>query len=273
MNKKLNLVSIIMPVYNCEEFIEKAVKSVLNQSYSNIELIAIDDFSTDSSYKILHNIENEKLKVFKNHKNKGMSYTLNKAIDLSQGDFIMRMDADDYIDINKIKKQINYLLENPKVDVVGCNYTRVSFCGTNLHVSNKSLNDTEIKKFISFKKFFLSGPNFDITDGTLFAKARWFRQYKYDEKIFYSQDFELIARSFQNSTFHNLEDSLYFYRQGSGVTANVKAQIISCVVRFKAINNIKGLSLVHIFFCNLSLMIRPLVYIFVYYYYKLAKAK
>ena len=89
---KTNLISVIMSIYNNEFTLQKCVDSILNQTYSNIEFLITDDGSTDNSYEILKDLKNqdERIKLYKNQKNIGLTKSLNKMIKISSGDFIAR---------------------------------------------------------------------------------------------------------------------------------------------------------------------------------------
>ncbi|TOB02668.1 glycosyl transferase, partial [Vibrio parahaemolyticus] len=88
----LPLVSVVLPVYNCESFISDSVNSILKQTYRNIELIIIDDGSTDSTVDILNDFSDERIKIV-SRENKGLIFSLNEGISLAKGSFIARMDA------------------------------------------------------------------------------------------------------------------------------------------------------------------------------------
>ena len=99
--------SVIIPCYNVEKYIENTVKTVLNQTYKDFEIILIDDGSNDSTLAILNNLKetDDKIKVF-TQPNKGVSYTRNRGIDIAKGEYIYFLDADDEIKIimNQIVK-------------------------------------------------------------------------------------------------------------------------------------------------------------------------
>ena len=120
------LVSVVMTSYNRSKLINRAILSVINQSYQNWELIIVDDASTDNTPTILKEWTNKEkgIKVVINKKNLwrqyGLSPNLNKGIDLSKGKYIARLDDDDYwIDKDKIKKQVEFLENNPDYVVCG----------------------------------------------------------------------------------------------------------------------------------------------------------
>jgi glycosyltransferase involved in cell wall biosynthesis len=116
------LISVLIPTYNVEKFIRAAIESVVNQTYSNLEIIVVDDGSTDQTYSILKEIEllEPRLKLYKNKVNSGIVKTLNFGLSVSRGEYIVRMDGDDLCDSTKFEKQLRFLLNNKNVDLVGC---------------------------------------------------------------------------------------------------------------------------------------------------------
>lgn len=119
-------VSVILPVFNAEESLSRTIKSVLNQTYKNIELIIIDDCSTDNSVEIINTFiqHDSRIKLFCNLKNMGVSYSRNKGIDEATGKYIAFIDSDDKWYFNKIEVQMNYII-NKKVNWVFSNYKYV----------------------------------------------------------------------------------------------------------------------------------------------------
>ena len=119
----LGLVSVIMPCYNSEKTISQSINSILSQSYSNFELIVIDDNSKDQTKKILSEFSYvRKLLVLRNNKNLGVAKTRNKGIEIAKGNFIAFCDSDDYWEKDKLLKQVNLL---KKYDVVCSNYNMI----------------------------------------------------------------------------------------------------------------------------------------------------
>lgn len=125
-------VSVIMPVYNVEEFIEEALLSLVNQTMDNFEVIAINDGSTDSSLEILNKFAKEFkfIKVYE-QKNQGLSATRNRGIDLAEGKYIYFMDSDDYIEKNSLESMYN-ISEQRNLDLLlfsGKNFYDRSYTG------------------------------------------------------------------------------------------------------------------------------------------------
>lgn len=119
---KKPLVSVIMAEYNTNiELLVESIKSIVNQTYKNIELILIDDCGNNSAAlkKIVSDFNDKRIKLYKNETNKGLTYSLNRAIDLSNGEYIARMDTDDFSYPNRIEEEMNFFLEHDEYDLIG----------------------------------------------------------------------------------------------------------------------------------------------------------
>jgi glycosyltransferase involved in cell wall biosynthesis len=125
MNNQKPLISILLPVHNANGALKECISSLLSQTYRNIEIIAIDDFSSDKSYKILNALKkkNKRLRAYKNVKRYGLAVTLNRLVKKAKGSFIAFMDTDDISSPNRLKKQLNFLLNNLDVVAVGSQCT------------------------------------------------------------------------------------------------------------------------------------------------------
>lgn len=123
--KEQPLISVILPVHNAANTLADSVISLLNQSYKNIEIIAVDDFSSDNSYSILQSFKkkDKRLRIYKNVKRYKIAITLNRALKKAKGEFITFMDSDDISSPNRLKKQLNFLLNNTAVVAVGSQCT------------------------------------------------------------------------------------------------------------------------------------------------------
>src|SRR4051812_27484223 len=102
-------ISVILPAYNCERFIGSAVQSVLSQTTTDFELIIIDDGSTDHTAEVILGITDKRIRFYRNDRNSGLVYTLNRGIALAEGDFIARMDGDDLCKQSRFEVQLEYL--------------------------------------------------------------------------------------------------------------------------------------------------------------------
>ncbi len=119
LNMSTPLVSVILPIYNAELYVRESIQSVLNQSFSDFELIVINDGSTDSSEKVILEFLDERIKYVKNEANLKLIDTLNLGLKLAQGKYIARIDADDISFLDRFEKQISFLDKNPDYGIVG----------------------------------------------------------------------------------------------------------------------------------------------------------
>lgn len=136
------LVSIIMPAYNAEETLNFAAESILRQTWKNIELVIVDDCSSDSTYKIAQEIalEDGRVKVLHNYVNMGPYVSKNRAVSICEGVYITGHDADDWAHPERIENHIKYVLDNPEVKASATKMLRVTMNGSFDRVSVKNIN-------------------------------------------------------------------------------------------------------------------------------------
>ena len=113
----LELISIVMPAYNAAQYIEQSIESVLKQSYTNWELIIVDDCSVDDTYKIVEKLclNEERIKLFRMNENSGVAMARNFAISMSRGKYIAFLDSDDLWLPDKLEKQLNLMREKKRL--------------------------------------------------------------------------------------------------------------------------------------------------------------
>lgn len=117
------LVSIIIPFYNSEEYITETIECAINQTWTNKEILLIDDGSTDSSLILAKKYENDSIRVF-HQQNKGASSARNHGLKKAKGSYIQFLDADDLLSEDKIEKQINILMNTDDSCIIGCKWIR-----------------------------------------------------------------------------------------------------------------------------------------------------
>lgn len=121
-----SLISVIVPVYKVEKYLEKCIKSIVNQSYQNLEIILVDDGSPDNSPQICNEwAETDERIIVIHKKNGGVSSARNVALEQCCGEYIMFVDSDDYIDENAVEVLYNHIIDN-QADIVACNFRYVS---------------------------------------------------------------------------------------------------------------------------------------------------
>lgn len=122
-----------MPVFNVERYISTSIESVLNQTYSNFELILIDDCSQDGSFELADRYRPDgRLKLFTNQENKGVSYTRNFGIQKANGDYIALLDSDDVWLPEYLEFQLKIIMQNPEISLLGCDFDLINEEGNDI---------------------------------------------------------------------------------------------------------------------------------------------
>lgn len=197
------LVSIVIPVFNGSNFLEDAIQSALNQTYKNIEVIVINDGSNDNNKTEQIALSfNNKIRYYKKL-NGGVSSALNLGIRKMNGDFFSWLSHDDLYDVEKIKKQIEYISENPKLNVIGSNFKMEILKTTKIFKTKLKIIDNgkdALTNWINFcslliKKSALKEVNF------------------FNEHNKTCQDLEMILRLVERNPIHILEQTLVTRRE------------------------------------------------------------
>lgn len=164
LNNASPLISIIVPVYNVEKYIVKCIESIIKQSYANIEIILINDGSTDKSneYCKCYNKKDDRI-ILVNKENGGLSDARNKGIDIAKGEYITFIDSDDYIDSLMIEKMVNRILID-KSDIVICNFHKVNKYGEILDKGRIEKDDV----ITGFEANQMMNINYSVSWGKLF---------------------------------------------------------------------------------------------------------
>ena len=200
------IVSVIMSVYNSEEHLVESIDSILSQTFIDYEFIIVDDGSTDNSIEILKSFNDKRITLIYNHKNMGLPLSLNKAIKLSRGEYIARMDADDIALPYRLERQLNYLQSNPRVDILGGQVTFIDINGTGIRSGDKPLKSKQINKVAEFSCP-LNHPTYMV------KKVIYDELYGYREIFTYGQDYDFILRAIDKGfVIENMPDILLYYR-------------------------------------------------------------
>ncbi len=221
------LISVILATYNGANFISEAIDSVLNQDYKNIELIIIDDASTDSTSQILEKYvkRDKRIRLFRNETNLKLVGSLNRGISLSKGDYIARIDDDDiWCNREKLSKQFEKLYNNPKLGIIG---TFGNFIDENGKLTGNAIKHAidaqSVRQWFWFKN--------QLIHTSLLAKkeaiinAGW-----YDQRWLYVEDFDLWLRILANwYDIENIAELMINYRIRSGNTTAKKYHRMQCL--------------------------------------------
>ena len=183
-------VSVIIPVFNRENLIQRSIYSVLNQTYKNLETIIVDDASTDNTGNKIKEIKDERIKYFRNQVNLGPSKCRNLGIELAAGELIAFQDSDDEWHLDKLEKQVNLLITSP-ADVAAV------YCGVEFIDINNGLKIGEDLQNDNFKVDFMSGshlPHAPSTQTVIIKKIVLDEVGYFDERLRAAEDTELAMR-------------------------------------------------------------------------------
>ena len=195
------LVSVVIPVYNREQYIEETINSVINQTYKNIEIILVDDASQDGTINIIKGIKDSRITCYELKINKGVSAAFNLGVAKSNGEYIARLDSDDTAVFDRIEKQILFLENNRDI----------SICGSWLRYIN-SINELHFPIYHDEVKSLLL-KRCPLSIGTSVIRADVFNDFKMDETLRYGEDYEFWSRVLFNYKAHNLQEVLVNYRK------------------------------------------------------------
>ena len=196
-------VTVLMPVYNGEKYLKEAIDSILSQTYTNFEFLIINDASIDSSENIILSYNDARIRYVKNESNLRLIATLNKGIILSQGDFIVRLDADDIAREDRIEKQLNFLLSHEDYGLVG------SWCkviNSDKKITYHNQHEDLIFAMALYCPFI--HPSIMIRKSIITES-----QLKFDENYLHAEDYELWSRLILITKVANIPDFLTFYRE------------------------------------------------------------
>ena len=185
-------ISLIMSVYNGEDYLAEAIESVVNQTFTNWELVVINDCSTDSTAEILNKyaLSDNRIKVHTNEVNLRLPSSLNKALTLVEGKYVARMDADDICLPDRLEKQYDFMEKNPDVALSSCRFITLK---NNVYSSGGCGGkcDSESVKTL----LLVTNP---ILHPGIIAKADVIKELKYDKEFTCTEDMELWTRFIMN---------------------------------------------------------------------------
>lgn len=248
LNKK---VSVNICTYNNAQFLPQAIDSVLNQNYKEIEIIIVDDCSTDNTSEILreYSEKNSRIKVHRNPQNLGINKSRNKALSLSTGDYIAVLDSDDYwIEKDKLVKQIGFLESNPKFAVVGTFAKIVDRDGSDISQIIGETNSEKIYQFMLMK-------NPIVHSSAMFRRSSL--NSGYSEKYNIWEDYAAMLEIGLTSKITNLPFFGVSYRKHQK-NISKKNKIKNVVTYQKIINNYRK-KYPHFFLATIKNILRVLI--------------
>lgn len=222
MNKENDyneLISIVMPAYNCEKYIVQSINSILQQSYRNWELIVIDDCSTDNTPLILEQMQKEdtRIKYYRNEFNSGVSETRNKAIEIAKGEWIAFLDSDDMWEKFKLEKQILFSRKN------NCKFVFTGSCYIN-EKGDKFNGIFQVPKRVDYKK--LRRHNV-ISCSSVLIKKHFFESIKMQHDNMH-EDYAVWLRVLKSGVYaYGINEPLLIYRISKNSKSGNKLKTIT----------------------------------------------
>lgn len=204
------LISVVLPVYNGEKYLKSSLDSIISQTFTNFELIAIDDGSNDSSLSILKNYErmDSRVRVI-SRENKGLSISLNEGIDASRAELIARMDQDDISLPMRLQLQYSFMQKNPDVVASGSAAIFIDEDAESICSYHPYHDDQRLRNSFPDSPF--------IHPTVIFRKSKFDAAGKYPEKMLLGgEDVVIFARLSKLGKLGNLEDPLIKYRLVTG---------------------------------------------------------
>lgn len=205
------IVTVAMSVHNAASTIESALWSILWQTFSDWELIVVDDGSTDQTGRILSRFSDVRIHVVQGRGGQqGLAARLNQCIELARGKYVARMDADDVAYPERLERQVRYLEAHPDVDLLGHGAVLFKEDGQVLGVYPTASAHEEICRRPWW--------GFPLAHPTWMGKRSWFVRHRYRDELTKGQDQDLLLRSYRTSRFAALSDILLGYRM-EGISA------------------------------------------------------
>ena len=225
-----------MSAYNSEHFLDQALESIMNQSNKEFEFILFDDASTDATKKIIQKfaLQDSRIIPVYNEVNKGLTVNLNKAISLSKGEYIARMDADDIALPTRLEKQVKFLDSHRDIDLVGSAAIDIDESGIKIQLRKSPKTHDEIIALLP-----KANP---LTHSTvMFRKDQFAKIDFYNESYRTTQDYEMWFRAVGHGLkFHNLEEVLLHYRMDKNYhkRKSFKYRLYDCKLRLQGFKHL-----------------------------------
>lgn len=203
------ILSVLMPVFNSEQFVAEAINSILNQSFKDFEFLILDDASTDKSSEIIkeYATRDSCIKAFQNEKNLGVVESRNKLINLSKGKYIAWIDSDDIAFENRFEEQIKFLEKHPEIGMVGAYPIIIDENGKEI---GKWLFETDPQK-LKIELFFHS----PFLSSSVMIRKNCLPQNFYDSRFHVAEDFDLYSKISEHCGAANIPEFLVKYRINS----------------------------------------------------------
>lgn len=208
MTMKKPTVSVIMANYNGGKHLELAIKSILNQTFTDFEFIIVDDCSTENDYEYISAIDDERIVCLQNESNLGQTRSLNKALSLAKGRYIARMDSDDVSLPARLGLQVDFLEKNQDIMLLGGQANLIDEAGLNIGKIERPCGSDSVWAYS-----LLSNP---FVHASIMFRSSLYFEHNYSYNVNYvNQDFDLWSRALVKFKGANLRNVILNYRQHS----------------------------------------------------------
>ncbi len=210
------MVSVIMPAYNGEKFIGKAIDSILCQTYTDLELLIIDDCSTDHTLEIIKSYDDKRIRIFTNTVNRGIAYSTNLGLRQSKGEYIALLDDDDIAVKDRLEIQVQYLEKHTNIDILGGRSVIIDENDNYIRMEEEPRNNPRyLRALLLFKRV-------DFRNGTTMMRSSFISKHGfcYQEGCFGMQDYRFFIDSSKVGNLSSVNKVLLYYRVNSMNTTN-----------------------------------------------------
>lgn len=209
-------ISVILPVYNSEEYVSESINSILSQTFEDFEFLIINDGSTDQSKDIIMSHNDKRINYIENMLNQGLIKTLNKGLHFAHGQYIARMDADDLCQNSRFEKQIDYFRSDRQIDILGTNQYIIGTCDKIIHKLSNEENKIRL----------LLQPVVGHSTVMIKKEALDKNNLYYDRFALYAEDYKLwVDARLCNLFIENINECLCGYRIHEKQISNTESVI------------------------------------------------
>ncbi|MDY0563394.1 glycosyltransferase family 2 protein [Pasteurella multocida] len=248
------LVSVLICAYNADKYIEECIDAILNQTYKNLEIVVVNDGSTDTTLSKLHYFaeKDPRIKIINNEENKGFIVSLNIGISSINGDYLARTDADDITKPEWIEKILGYMLSHPQIIAMGSYLTILSEDGNGSNLANYYEHGDEWRNPLSHREIveamLFRNP---IHNNSMIVKSTVFREHglRFDPAYQHTEDYQFWLEVSRLGELANYPESLVYYRLHNTQTSslhNKYQNLMAKKIRKRAINYyLQDLGIIH----------------------------
>lgn len=211
-------VTVVILVYNRGQYIAEAINSVLAQSFTNFELLLIDDGSRDNSVKIMQSYTDPRMRMVRNEQNLGIPKTRNKGIALARGEYLAVLDSDDYAYPDRLAKQVAFLDRHQDYAMVGSWVATIEEGQPSRRIEKLPSSPVDIQTRLLFRCC--------LNHSTLTARTAVLQEYGYREQFTVSEDFDLYLRLVKTRKLCNLPEPLVYYRKHTTSVTQEKLRLV-----------------------------------------------